>query len=567
MCNLPKKVYQVIEEYDPKKHKVKLRPTQVKCFGLLKKGDVFEPKTLIADNIHYFATDRCKNHKNSSTHAVNITLRVARELGIIKEVELDTVISFEDFCQLETVKYFSEQLRGSKNKNLKVSQNDSSTRKGYLYRCWEFNSWLHGKTFEFKQTKHLSETTFETVTDKVKVDGLEHFLELYQKSFNSDSDFIRVIKRFLNDDVNRKCSVGYMKLKRIAILSYFEKNECDLRFKYDPNINHHDYSEESSNSTLSLEDLLNILTTGRASILDKAVVLCKFHRGLDNSTFVDRFNFQVWDQLVEYFGSEQFEHWDISKCPAPIRLTRLKTNYTHRGYLDVDAIQAIQKYLKVRYEKTGSVMKSKEPLFIGRYNQPINVTWLGQLIPRLAQNAGIQKKVANSELTQRNEKTSHELRDLLKSTLIVNGVAPYVCELAIGHKVGDSYEKQDKLYPAQSRLEYMKASKQINIFSNITNNMQENSEIALFKKRNEELEAKLAKFEDIESKFNARMEKYEKDMDSKILDVGRLGESATKKIIEYGNNLAKQNGFVDNTEMTREQLIIQHNQLTKKFKK
>jgi len=65
--------------------------------------------------------------------------------------------------------------------------------------------------------------------------------------------------------------------------------------------------------------------------------------------------------------------------------------------------------------------------------------------------------------------------------LIVEGVAPYVCELAIGHKIGDSYEKQDKLYPDKSRQEYMKASSKINIFSNIVCNMKGSSDVVQYK--------------------------------------------------------------------------------------
>ena len=458
----------MLEEYDPKKHNVKLRPSVLKCITLFKKGDTFEPKDMIVDHADYLASKNAKSKLVASKHVVDNTLKIAKELGIIKEPELD-VLPFEEFCQLETIQYFSEQLKGTKTKYLKSVNYDSSTKRNYLYRAWEFNNWLHGKSFEFKQTKHLTETQFEVVTEKITLEGLEHFLELFKRSFNSDSDFIRVIKRFLNDEMNRKCSVGYMKMKRNAILSYFEKNECELKFKYDPRINHQDFSEESSNATLSLTDLYAMITSGSATTKEKAVVLCKFHRGLDNSTFCDRFNFQAWDQLVEYFGTENYDNWDISKCPVPIRLTRIKTNYTHVGYLDVDAIQALQKWFKVRFNSTGENMKSNQPIFVGRFNQPIRVQWLTSLIPRLAENAGIQKKINNSNLTVKNEKTSHELRDLLKSTLIVNDVASYVCELAIGHKVGDSYEKQDKLYPNKSREEFMKASEQINIFSNYTN--------------------------------------------------------------------------------------------------
>ena len=474
------KLYQVLEEFNSKKHNVSLTSQQAKCFKLFKKGDVIKPKTFIETNADYFKTSACREPKNASKYAVNTSLRIAKDLGIIVEVN-DKPIQFKDFLELESIRYFNDQLRGSKNKFLKDTQILSSTKKDYLYRVWEFSNWLHSRLFEFKQTKHLSETTFEIVTEKITLDGLEHLLNLYKKSFNSDSDFIRVIKSFLNDESNSKCSAGYMKLKYAAIMSYFEKNECELKFKYNPAIKHNDYSNENADATLSLEDLLNMLTAGSASILEKAVVLCKFQRGLDNTTMVDRFNFQAWGQLVKYFGTETYENWDLSLCPVPIRLTRIKTNYTHTGYLDIDAIQALQKYLNVRYEKTGSTMNNNEPIFLGRTNQPIKDFWIAKLIPRLARNAGIQKDLNSSELVQRHEKTSHELRDLLKSTLIVEGVAPYVCELAIGHKIGDSYEKQDKLYPDKSRQEYMKASSKINIFSNIVTNMKGSSDVTQYK--------------------------------------------------------------------------------------
>ncbi|MHA7647351.1 hypothetical protein [Nitrosopumilus sp. S4] len=555
--------YQVLEEYDPKKHNVKLRPSVLKCITLLKKGDTFEPKNLIVENADYLASKNAKSKLVASKHVVDNTLKIAKELGIIKEPE-SIGLSFEDFCQLDTVQYFSEQLKGTKTKYLKSVSYDSSTKRNYLYRTWEFNNWLHGKTFEFKQTKHLTETQFEIVTEKITIEGLEHFLELFKRSFNSDSDFIRVIKRFLNDEMNRKCSVGYMKMKRNAILSYFEKNECELKFKYDPRINHQDFSEESSNATLSLTDLYAMITSGGITTKEKAVILCKFHRGLDNSTFCDRFNFQAWDQLVEYFGTENYDNWDISKCPVPIRLTRIKTNYTHVGYLDVDAIQALQKWFKVRFSKTGENMKSNQPIFIGRFNQPIRVQWLTSLIPRLAENAGIQKKINNSNLTVKNEKTSHELRDLLKSTLIVNGVASYVCELAIGHKVGDSYEKQDKLYPDKSRAEFMKASEHINIFSNYTNYLKEGNELKEKEKQVKELEAKLSKFVDLESRFDEKMRLIESRIDSKMIDIRTVEEHAKEDELEI-RRIEKEKGIIYN--MTTDQARFKHDELVGKLEK
>jgi len=469
---MPVVEYEVLENFNKKKHKSFFTKSQTKCIELLKKGDKFKPVNLINNNLDYLPTFTATNKHRATSITVFNTLKIAKGLGIVRIVD-DKPISFDDFCQLESISYFADQLRGSKNKNLVEKRKLVSTKKDYLYRVWEFNNWLHGKSFDFKMVKHLSESTFETRTEKVTLEGLEHLLNLYKESFQTDSDYIRVIKKFLNDDSHAKCSVGYMKLKHVAIMSFFEKNECDLRFKYDPNNNHQDYREESSNATLSLDDLGEMLRVGKASTLDYAVVLSKFQRGLDNSTMCDRFNFQVWDQLVEYFGTEIYEKWDLGLCPVPIRLTRVKTSYTHTGYLDYDAIDAIQKYLKVRYEKTGKPMQSDQALFLNARNQPISYMWVINLIPRLAKNAGIQKKIKNSEITQRNEKTSHELRDLLKSTLIVEGVADYVCELAIGHKVGDSYSKMDKLYPDKSRTEYAKASAKLNIVSKMKSSLDE----------------------------------------------------------------------------------------------
>jgi len=469
---MTQKSYEVLEEFRPSKHKIRLTRTERKCINLLKKGNVFEPKNLIDDNVNYLTAPMTRDKRHATSCMVFKTLKIAKELGILKEVS-DKPYSFEEFCNLESVSYFASQLRGSKNRNLKETRKIVSTKKDYLYRLWEFNNWLHGKAFDFKVEKHLSETTFEIKTEKITLENVEHFLELFKQPHSNDSDYIKIIKRFLNDEMHVKCSVGYMKLKHVSILAFFEKNECELRFKYDPNINHQDYSEESSNALLTLDDLGDMIRNGGASPLDNAVVLCKFQRGLDNTTMIDRFNFQVWEQLVNYFGSEIYESWDLKKCPVPIKLTRVKTNYTHTGYLDYDAIDAIQKYLKIRYTKTGEIMQVGQPLFLNSRNQPIGYFWISSVIPRLAKNAGIQKKIKNGELTSRNEKTSHELRDLLKSTLVVNGVASYVCELAIGHKIGDSYEKMDKLYPDKSRIEYAKASIQLNIVSKMKSSISE----------------------------------------------------------------------------------------------
>lgn len=68
----------------------------------------------------------------------------------------------------------------------------------------------------------------------------------------------------------------------------------------------------------------------------------------------------------------------------------------------------------------------------------------------------------------RHKISSHEFRDLLKSTLLACGVRPNVADHVIGHKPKDSYEKQAILYPENIREEYSKASRKLNVFSNIS---------------------------------------------------------------------------------------------------
>jgi len=475
-------VYKVIDEFeDTRYNDLKIPNRILKCVKLFKKGDVFEPKIFAESHLSQLSTNG-RPSKRGTQMTVTEAIKLGREIGLLQRVE-HTPVSFDDFLTQETVSYFASQLRGGKLKNFKSDQNKpQSTKQSYIRNLWYFNNWLHGKTFEFSQVKQVDLDTFKKERYSVKLEGIEHFLKLYEDSNHSDSDFIKVIKRYLTDGQNQKYSSKYMASKFCAIMSYFEKNDCPLKFHYDPKVNHHDTSEENDNAILSLSDIVKMLS--EANSLEKAVLMCKLHRGLDSTTMADRFNFQVWEQLVKWFGHNDYENWDLSRCPVPIRVTRVKTDYNHTGFLERDAIVSIQEYLNYRYEKylshcrklrlddgyvksKNEMMKSGEPLFMKKGNEPITINWLHRLVPRLARKCGIQNKINTTGVRVKYEKTSHELRDLLKSTLIASGCADYVCDLAIGHKVKDTYEKQDKLYPEKSRSEYAKASKRLNILSKI----------------------------------------------------------------------------------------------------
>ena len=175
--------------------------------------------------------------------------------------------------------------------------------------------------------------------------------------------------------------------------------------------------------------------------------------------------------MVDYFETDDSEMWDISKCPVPIKLVRVKTNYPHTGFLDTDAIVALQKYLKkrtvaktvvhskqyiIRGSKTSTSTRKKplagEALFLDTSGNPISINWIGRRFGKLRRKSGVVKAYP-----------SHEMRDLLKSTLIDSGCRPDVADHVIGHVPKDSYEKQTLLYPENVRAEFAKASNRINV--------------------------------------------------------------------------------------------------------
>ena len=238
-----------------------------------------------------------------------------------------------------------------------------------------------------------------------------------------------------------------------AIRSFFRENESEIIFYFKSRIR---LTKNIPTAPLSIETLQKILTIRNIQPIEKAVFLCKFQRGLDSSTFADRFNFEVWEQLVEHFQSDKPELWDVKNTSVPIQLRRTKTDFLHMGFLDTDAVVALVEYLHVRHAKP----KVGEALFVNRAKKPITVNWLSRRFHKL---------VARVELLRgdhtMNRCTPHEMRDLLKSTLIDSGCRPDVADHVLGHSPKDSYEKQALLYPESLTYEFSKASERINILS------------------------------------------------------------------------------------------------------
>ena len=463
------KTIEILEEFDPNKnYKTHVRKQIAMVLSKLEKDKQYKLVELIEE---YDGVVTKKKNLASTRDVFKQAIKIGKEIGIIKEV-VDVPISFDNFCELDTVSYMRRQLKQTKFRNpqAKTKHSGGGTRRSYSLSLWHFNNWLHGKSISIPKVIPIGDNLQRVETIKINLDTIEDLLKAYQETNSKGAEVIRTIKEYLMDsDQHSHKSKGYMGNIFSAIKAYFEKNETPITISFNASIDHEDIAETISDtaSSLSLQDLMELLTTGKPSIVEKGVIICKFHAGLDNSTFSDRFNFEAFPQLVKWFGTDKYDEWDLEKCPVIINVTRIKVGFPHICCLDRDAITALQKAFDWRFKKTGSIMKIGQAIFLNTKLNPVTNRWVSELVTKLAERSGIQKSF-QLKSGIKNEKTSHELRDLLKSTLNSCGVSAYASNHLIGHMPRDSYEKEAILYPKKIRAEYMKASSTLNIFTGFT---------------------------------------------------------------------------------------------------
>ena len=376
--------------------------------------------------------------------------------------------SLQHFCSIPCIEYWRSQLHSPNIKNLKTeSVQRGGTKRCYTYGLFGFHKWLLGKQFEYASATQVVNGITQTQKKAVTLNGIDHLLNLYQHTLGGKIEFVMLIKKYLIHLQTAKNSPT-VDNAMFAIKSFFRENDLEIDFRFNNSKRRKDPTIEDA---MSLDDLRKIFSAKGIQPIEKAVFMCKFHRGLDSATFADRFNFEAWSQIVDHFGTDDSELWDITKCPVPIKLVRVKTNYRHTGFLDIDAIVALQEYLKkrtvtkmpihskqyiVRGSKTSAFTRKKplvgEALFLDTSGNPISINWIGRRFGKLRRRSGVTKAYP-----------SHEMRDLLKSTLIDSGCRPDVADHVIGHVPKDSYEKQALLYPDNVRIEFAKASNRINV--------------------------------------------------------------------------------------------------------
>ncbi len=432
---------------------------------------------------------------------VRNALKRAVAVGLAKKIEYVE----HDITHLDTVQYWLGYLNGGKYNHAKPK---STTRSAYLVMLTQFDQWLQGKTHQIERYNHATDT--QEITHQ-QFDNVEELLHFTKKPSTDPSNTVRIITRYLQDPVHKHKKAASLVVTKAAVKSYFAHHDRDLNIKYNPKVNHSTLVAEKS---FTLSDLLAMLTHGNPTVLDKALFLCMFQRGMDISTTIDRFNYDAWEQIAKHFGGENYEMWDLSRCPVPISLVRVKTDYKHSGYIDRDAVSALIPYLKHRYKVTGKPMSADQPLFITNKCVPIKHYWVHNRFIKLGNKAEI---IRTKIYGGKNRAGPHEMRDLLKSTLIVAGCRADVAEHVIGHKPKDSYEKQHVLYPEAMREEFAKASYMINIFTRFASLTNKGDDIQKIKV---EMTNKLVDFDHLTQEVQ-RLRKLEETRNESAYDLVR----------------------------------------------
>ena len=360
----------------------------------------------------------------------------------------------------ESVRFWITQLNSPKTKNLALKK---GTRRTYADALGAFNAWLRGRRFPARRDSGLG----GRMAGSRAFQDVEDLLGFCMDSDDGVHAAKRAVREYLADLAASKHSLSTVMVRCAAIKSYFATH--DIRIDVRVNKKRHAVHDVQESPEMGLFDLYKMMTAGGMGVMLKAIMMVKFQAGLDASTFADRFNFEGYPQIVKYFGIEDHESWDLGRCPVPIRLVRVKTGMTYTTFIDRDAVSHLQDYLRWKESREGKRHDPSKPLFVTRNGTPVGPNWISSRFSKAATDAGIQKVVSHRVFKIH----SHEVRDLLKSTLLASGCAQYAADHVLGHSPRDSYEKQATLYPETLRAEYAKASGRLNVFASIERHLRD----------------------------------------------------------------------------------------------
>ena len=73
---------------------------------------------------------------------------------------------------------------------------------------------------------------------------------------------------------------------------------------------------------------------------------------------------------------EDWEAWDLGRCPVPIKLVRVKTGMAYTTFIDRDAVSYLRDYLRQSEFRGGRGPGG--PLFVTRLGTPVGSGWISE---------------------------------------------------------------------------------------------------------------------------------------------------------------------------------------------
>ncbi len=248
-------------------------------------GYSFNLQDLIENNIKSIS-HTCSHDSFYRYHTK--ALKIGVSAGILSK-KMDYDKTDNPLMDLKSIQYWQSQLRSSKYRNIKENAVAKKTTKYHYFTMLnKFNQWLTDKNFKIKKTIQISKDTFQHVEKETVFSSVEEMLHLLENSPLNKQDIIKIIREYLNDLIHDGSSASYMNSKFAAIMSYFSKNDQPLGMKYDSK-QKYDIQEIRQMTELTLDEFMSMLTVGRPSIMEKAILHC--------SILVSFYDFQLIVQL------------------------------------------------------------------------------------------------------------------------------------------------------------------------------------------------------------------------------------------------------------------------------
>ena len=83
---MPTKYFEVLEDFDPKKHETKVSSSSIlQCLGMFKKGDIISPKKFAESNGQFLS--KRGSSFSAKLYTVDRSIQIAKKLGIIALVD------------------------------------------------------------------------------------------------------------------------------------------------------------------------------------------------------------------------------------------------------------------------------------------------------------------------------------------------------------------------------------------------------------------------------------------------------------------------------------------------